>query len=61
MVEQWFPKPKVRGSNPFFPAKIINYFFVLNKLFVFIKFFIVDFNLEMSPKTKNPNNTTSNI
>ena len=20
MVEQWFPKPKVKGSNPFSPA-----------------------------------------
>ena len=20
MVEQWFPKPKVKGSNPFFPG-----------------------------------------
>ena len=58
LVEQWFPKPKVRGSNPFFPDYLFNYFLSLKKLFCFINFFIVNFNLEISPKTKKPNKKT---
>ena len=29
MVEQWFPKPKVKGSSPFFPDEIIEIFILV--------------------------------
>ena len=58
MVEQWFPKPKVRGSSPFFPDYLFNYFLSLNRLFFFINFLMVNFILEISPKNKKPNKKT---
>ena len=34
MVEHWSPKPKVQGSNPFFPAHLFHLFFPVRVLAV---------------------------
>ena len=34
MVEHWSPKPKVQGSNPFFPAYLFHLFFPVRVLAV---------------------------
>ena len=53
MVEQWFPKPKVKGSNPFFP-EFIFFFKFLNILLVLIKFLIFFIIFEKSLNNKIP-------
>ena len=48
LVEQWFPKPKVKGSTPFFPV-----FFFVACSFRLLKIVFIFFNIfEKSPNTK---------
>jgi hypothetical protein len=56
LVERWFPKPKDRGSSPFFPA-----FIGKKSIKIFHKIFNFFFKLKKSPKRKKNIKTNNKI
>lgn len=57
-VEQWFPKPKVKGSNPFF---LVNYSECFLRLLIFRYEFIFLKIEDISPKNNIPSKSNNKI